>query len=245
MFKKLLKAGMTFALLLGCYVVYVHAFDIAVQQLRTYRTKDKGGFTYKPSRSKVQAIALARTALGDRHWSVTNDQPWAYYNYERGFWMYALEVEEIQEENGVRYDGKRIKMKPFAMIARSSDGKTTQTLTADKATMDMNQPVGLSSKQGSEATKILHAEIEGDVRIRDDRGTPNDPSDDMNIGPITYLVFDDSTQQITTESHVIMQDPGQTTVGDGLLIQLRKADPERPGRRVALGIRGCRISHPS
>ncbi len=78
--------------------------------------------------------------------------------------MYALEVEEIQEENGVRYDGKRMKMKPFAMISRSSDGKTTQTLTADKATLDMNQPVGLSSKQGSEAMKIMHAEIEGNVR---------------------------------------------------------------------------------
>ena len=80
MFKKLLKAGMTFALLAGCYVVYVHAFDIAVQQLETYRVKDKGRFTFKPSRSKVQAIALAKSAFSPDHWSVTNDQPYAYYN---------------------------------------------------------------------------------------------------------------------------------------------------------------------
>ena len=37
--------------------------------------------------------------------------------------MYALQYEEIKEENGVRYDGKRLRMKPFAMIWTSGDGK--------------------------------------------------------------------------------------------------------------------------
>ena len=72
----------------------------------------------------------------------------------------------------------------------------------------------------------MHAHIEGDVRIRDDRGTPLVLTDDMNIGPMTYLDFDDATQQITTESHVDLVDPDQTTIGDGLVIQLRKPDLE-------------------
>ena len=76
-------------------------------------------------------IALARLAFGPDHWTVTNDQPFAYYNAERGFWMYCARVEEIQEENGVRYDGKRLQMKPFAMIWKSSDGKNIQMLTAE------------------------------------------------------------------------------------------------------------------
>ena len=63
-------------------------------------------------------------------------------------------------------------MKPFAMIFESATARSTQTLTADRATLDMNQPVGLSSRQGSESMKIMHALIEGNVRIRDDRGTP-------------------------------------------------------------------------
>ncbi len=48
MFKKLLKAGMTFALLLGCYVAYGHAFDFMVQRFRTYRSKEIFGFVDSP-----------------------------------------------------------------------------------------------------------------------------------------------------------------------------------------------------
>ena len=91
MFKKLLKAGMTFALLLGCYVAYGRGFELVVQQFRTYRSKETLIFENRPSKSKQHAIALAKQAFGLDHWSVTNDQPYAYYNSERGFWMYALE----------------------------------------------------------------------------------------------------------------------------------------------------------
>jgi hypothetical protein len=239
MFKKLLKAGMTFALLLGCYVAYCHAFDFVVLHFRTYRSKESTVFPIRLSKSKQHAIALAKQSFGIDHWSVTNDQPYVYYSSERGFWMYALEVEEIQEENGVRYDGKRLRMKPFAMIFESGDGKKRQTLTADTATLDMNQPLGLSNKQGADAMKILHALIEGDVRIRDDRGTPATPSDDMNIGPMTRLVFDDATQQITTDSHVVVKDADQTTTGDGLVIQMRQKDPNAPAGRSSSGSEGA------
>ncbi len=155
------------------------------------------------------------------HWTVTGDQPFAYYNAERGFWIFALQEEEVPG-----YDGKRLHLYPFAMIWKSSDGKNIQMLTAESAILDLNQPIALSSKQNTEGLKVKHAHIERDVRIRDDRGTPLLLADDMNIGPMTYLDFDDATQQITTESHVVIVDPDQTIIGDGLVIQLRRPDPD-------------------
>ena len=229
MFKNLLKAGMTFTLLLGGYFAYGRGFEFVVQRLRTYRSTDTS-FPIRPSKSKEHATALARESFGPDHWSVTTDHLFAYYNAERGFWMFALDVEEIQEENGIRYDGKRLKMKPFAMIWNSSDGKSHQMLTAEKATLDMNQPVGLSNKQNTESIKVEHALIEQNVRIRDERGTPGKLSDDMNV-TMDWVRYDEATQKITTASHVVFQDPDQTTIGDGMLIQLRKKDPNaRPGQ---------------
>ena len=53
--------------------------------------------------------------------------------------------DEIQEENGVRHDGKRLRMRPFAVIWISGDGKSVQRLTAESATIDLNQPIGWSA----------------------------------------------------------------------------------------------------
>ena len=52
---------------------------------------------------------------------------------------------------------------------------------------------------GREPLKIKHAHLEPNVWIRDDKGTPRDPSDDMKIGPLTTVDYEESTQQITTE----------------------------------------------
>ena len=231
MLKNLLKVVTTSTLLFGCYLGYVRAFNLVVRQFQADRRTDITIFHSRDSRSKQHAQDLARLAFGEKHWTVTSDQPYAYYSSEHRFWMYALQYEEIKEENGVRYDGKRLRMKPFAMIWTSGDGKKIQRLTADSATLDLNQPIGLGNKQTSEGVKVLHAHIEGDVRIRDDRGTPVVLTDDMNVGPMTYLDFDDETQQITSESHVDIVNPDQTTIGDGLVIQLRKPDFEaRPAQ---------------
>ena len=57
------------------------------------------------------------------HWATKNDLNFRYYNAERGYWMYAQELEQVTEENGVRYDGKRIRLSPFLAISTSHDGK--------------------------------------------------------------------------------------------------------------------------
>ena len=240
MFKRLLKAGMTVALLWGCYVAYGRGFDMVVQHFRAYRSKERSIWVNRPSKSKQRATKLAQDAFGPNHWTVTHDQPYVYYSSERGFWMYALDVEEIQEENGVRYDGKRLKMKPVAMIFESKDGRKHQTVTADHATVDLSQPLGLSSKQGNDAMRIVHALIEGDVRIRDNHGTPSNPLDDTNIGPMTHLVFDEDKHQFTTESQVVMRDSEQTTTGEGMLVQLRKkASIDNVAGQASTGFEGA------
>ena len=43
------------------------------------------------------------------------------------------------------------------------------------------------------------------------------------------LEYDEPTQQITTESHVVIEDSDMVTTGDGMLIQLRKAEATEPG----------------
>jgi hypothetical protein len=212
-FKTVLKVGTTFALLLGCYFGYVRGFNIIVGQFQARRADELIIFKPRDSRSKKQAQDLARRAVGDDHWAVNSEL--RYYNAERGFWMYAMSYEEVKG-----YDGKRLKMTPFLMVWTSGDGKDLQCLTADSATIDLNQPL-LLGKQSSESAKVEHAYIEGDVRIRDDRGTPDDVADDLNVGPLTYLDYDDSKRLITSTSHVVIVDPDQTATGDGLEIRLR------------------------
>lgn len=225
LFKKLLMAGMTFLLILGCYYGYVQAFGLLVDRLKSGRTDDGLFFPVRNSRSKQEAQNLCRISFGPNHWTVTSDMPFAYYNTEQHFWMFSMKVTEVQEENGVRYNGKRLRMERIAMIFQSNGGKSSMTITANSAMLDLNQSIALSSKSNTEGVKVLHAHLEDDVRIRDDRGTPADPVDDLNVLPLAYLDYDDSTQQITTTSHVVMTDPDQKTIGDGLEIQLRAKDP--------------------
>ena len=63
--------------------------------------------------------------------------------------------------------------------------------------------------------------------LHDNKGTPNNPKDDMTIGPLTNLEYDEPTQQITTDSHVVIEDAEMVTSGDRMLIQLRKNDSFR------------------
>ena len=152
-----------------------------------------------------------------------------YYSAERGYWMYAQEMEQIQEENGVQYDGKRLRLKPFLAISNSRDGKKIQTITSDRAIIDLNQPLGFSAGPDGEPLKVKHVLLEPNVVIRDNKGTPNDRKDDMTIDQLTTLEYDEPTQQITSESHVVIQDAEMVTSGDGMLVQLGKSDDSTPG----------------
>jgi len=222
--KKLFKAVTMFTLLMGCYFVYVHAFAVIVDQLRASRRSDGMMFPTHDSNSRLEAIAHAGSAFGWDHWSAVNDLAYRYYNAERGFWMYAKQVWRIVEENGVKYDGKRVRMAPFALISISRDGKKTETIVSDEAIFDLNEPLSLTVNPEGEPLKIKHAWIERNVLIRDDRGTPNDPSDDMKVGPLTAVEYDEPTRKIESSSDAVIQDRDIKISGTEMEIKLRSMD---------------------
>jgi hypothetical protein len=229
--KKLLKCLTTLTLLAGCYFGYVHGFAVVVDQLRAIKRTDNLLFRIQPSKSLLDSIRYATEACGPGHWAADKELAYRYYNAERGYWIYAKECIRVTEENGVRYDGKRMRMKPFLLITKSRDGKNTKTITADRAVFDLNAPLSFDANSGREPLKIKHAHLEPNVVIRDDKGTPLDQTDDMYSEPITTVDYDESTQQITTEldTHVVIRDPGMVTIGDGMVMQLRKNDPSAAG----------------
>ena len=133
---------------MGCYLGYVRVFAVAVRQWTVARTNvpEIELPAPRPSHSKLEAITHAAAVMGKDHWSAAEDLDFRYYNAERGYWMYAKEYEQISEENGVRYDGKRIRLKPFLVISTSHDGKNTKTITSDVAVLDMNQSAGVHAE---------------------------------------------------------------------------------------------------
>ena len=230
MLKKIRKAVTAISLFLGCYFGYIQVFSILVGQMTTVlRIGDDIKIPQHDSDSKRESIELAKAVMPPGHWSTRNDLNFRYYSAERGYWMYAQEMEQIQEENGLRYDGKRIRLRPFLAISVSHDGGKKQTITSDVAVIDLNQPLGFSTGPEGEALKVKHVRLEPNVVIHDNKCTPNDLNDDMTVGPLTTLEYDETTQQITTDSHVVITDAEIITSGDGMLIQLRKNEVSMPG----------------
>ena len=157
------------------------------------------------SNSKLDSIRRAKAVMPPGHWATRPDLNFRYYNAERGYWMYAQELEQVQEENGVHYGGKRIRLTPFVAISTSRDGKNTKIITSDRAVIDLNQPLGFGPGPDGETLKVKHVRLEPNVEICDNKGTPDDPTDDMKIPPLTNLEYDEPTQRITTESHVVIR----------------------------------------
>src|SRR5437016_5902688 len=92
-----------------------------------------------------------------------------------------------------RNEGKQYLFKPFALIWQSRDKKELKTVLADEAVIDLDRPLGLTvNKPGTPPLRIVHAQITGNVRIRDDRGT-SEPGDDLLIGPLPYVEYDEPT----------------------------------------------------
>ncbi|MGE5754455.1 MAG: hypothetical protein ACM35G_01875 [Planctomycetaceae bacterium] len=219
MFKKALQVAMSFGLLLACYEGYTRAFKVAAESLSRSR-KGVELAEFHPSQTGTGAIDLAERAFGKDHWSTSRDLPIRYYSKERGYWMYARDYKRLK-------DGKQLQFEPFALIWQSRDGKGLKTALSQKAVIDLDQPLGLSKPDGS-TMHVKHATIVGDVRLRDDKATPRDPSDDLSIGPLPYVEYDEPTLQIRSESDVVIQDRDMWITGFGMLITLRPKDESDP-----------------
>ena len=136
--------------------------------------------------------------------------------------MYAKEYERLN-------DGKRVRLRPFAIIWGSRDGKGLKTATSDEAVIDLDKAIGEVSGPGDSAMHVVHAQISGDVRLRDNKGTPNILEDDLLIGPMPYVEYDEPSLQIRSDSDVVIQDRDMRITGFGLQILLR---PKEEGGRV-------------
>jgi hypothetical protein len=226
-FKKALQIVATFSLLVGGYAGYARVFAIVEEQLGQAVDGDSTPFPETESKSALRATEVARETLGARSFAAQRDLKIRYYDALRGYYMYAENYERLE-------DGRRLRIWPFALIWVSKDGRSRKTATSDQAVIDLSQPFGLA-KVGSEPSHIVHARMTGDVRLRDDKGTRDDPEDDLRVGPMALLEYDEKTLQITTDSDVFLQDRDLTlTCIGGMLIQLRRRAPT-PGEPPSPG----------
>ena len=235
MFKKIFKAATVFTLLVGCYLGYVQVFALVVRQMTTVPAAPEGPLLY-PQRleSLLESMKRAKDVMPPGHWATRRDLNFRYYNAERGYWMYARSSNKYRKKTAYATTASEFDCRPFLMISTSHDGKKTDTITSDRAVIDLNQPLGFIAGPDGEPLKVKHVRLEPNVVIRDNKGTPNDPKDDMTIA-MTTLEYDEPTQQITTDSHVVIVDPDMITTGDGMIVKLSTNASPQPGGSSGFG----------
>ncbi len=214
MLKKTFQVVAAFVLLLAGYAGYVQLFALVVAHVAPPRARHNLAGPQSESETKRRAIRLAAGSFGPKHWSAAEDLQIRYYSSEKGYWMYAKEYERLN-------DGKRVRLRPFAVIWSERDGKGLKTATSDEAVIDLDKAIGEVSGPGDSTMHVVHAQISGDVRIRDNKGTPAILEDDLLIGPMPYIEYDEPSLQIRSESDVVIQDRDMQITGFGLQIVLR------------------------
>ncbi len=222
MFKKAAQIVVTFSLLVGGYLGYSRGFALLASRIATDHGDDEANaFPELQQASALRATELATESFGADHWTASKELPLQWYDALRGHYIYAQTYERQNE-------GKRLRLSKFAVIWVSKDGKSRKTATSDEAIVDMNQPFGLNNKPNAEPTHVIHARMTGNVILRDDKGTRN-PIDDLLVGPLTYVDYEESTLQITSDSAIRLEDRDMLVTGFGLMIQLRRKAPPLPG----------------
>jgi hypothetical protein len=217
-FKKVVQIVLAWGVMAAGYAGYLQLYALTNHWVRPMPIyieplPNQGRLLTKSAR---EAVEVAGKAFGPDHWAVK--ALIRYYSSSRGFWMFA-DQDERQKE------GRRVKLWPFAVVWRSQDGNTLKILEADQAEIDFDQPFD-AVKPGGKPLKVIRATISGNVRLRDDKGTPEDPKDDLVIGPMAKpVVYDEPTLLITSESAVELQDKDMWATGVGLRIELRPNEP--------------------
>lgn len=227
-FKKSLQVIATFGLLLAGYASYDRAFALVATQIQSAQVLPVKPFEPQQPRYLKQAIELASRAFGADHWSANpSKEMFRFYNVERGYWMYATNYERQK-------DGKLLIFWPFALIWVSRDGKDLKTATSDKAYILLDQAFDIVVKPGGGGEmRVVNARLEGNVRLRDDKGTAN-ADDDLRISGqgdegLTYVEYDEAKQKITHDSFVTIEDGDMRVSGKGIEIVLRPKETANAG----------------
>ena len=235
MFKNALKVATAFGVLLAGYAGYVRVFALVAAGMGRPKAEIVA-FAVRESKSQKRSHDLAVLGYGPDDWSAKYPQI-CMYNAERGFWMYASNYRTFD-------DGKKVEFTPFHIIWVSKDGKALKTATSAVATMTLDKPLGLNANPGGSGSSlhVVHAVLEGDVSLRDDKGTA-DPGDDLRVGPLTFVEYDEPTLQITGNDRdvVHVEDRGLHVTGEGLQIKLRPKDDASAGQ--SFGFNGAETAY--
>jgi polysaccharide biosynthesis/export protein len=139
----------------------VKAFEAEIEKVKERPAEVREDPTRSLATSKpVQAtVELFRQSFPEGHWTAREDVKLRYHDAARGL---ALCGQAYDVTDG----GRRVHMKPFAMIWTSRDGKVRKTLTADQAVFDLARPFG-SFGADMEILRPTQVRMSGRVEIRD------------------------------------------------------------------------------
>ena len=212
----------TFSALVGAYLLYTAGFAMLAANLAG---PDVGLVTTFESELENAQISrqLALEHFGPDHFS-TKRVKLSWNDKASGSYLYA-DQHEFSEK------GLVLTVKPFAMVSAAKDGKNHKTVTSDSAKLRFNQPFSMlpRSVKNTEPQRVVFAELIGHVMIRDNKGTPENPRDDLLIGPMTGVQYDEKSAQISSKSHVVIQDQDMIIAGKEMMLQLhRKANGAKP-----------------
>lgn len=223
--EKAARILVTAALLIFGSEAYKVGFAFAERHLapplpkRIVRISEESAGPATLSRSAQEARDLASRAFGQDHWAASKDLKIRFYDAQRGFWIYAQHYDPKSE------NGDRIRFWPVVFIWRGEADPNTPNQRrnlifggGDEAIIEMSQPIGVI-KPGKEPSKIVRAMVRGNVLIRDDKATPAD-EDDLEIGPLADIRFDEPTLSIRSDSDVRIKDRDLLITGRGLDIEL-------------------------
>jgi hypothetical protein len=211
--KKTVQITMTLGMLLVGYTGYVRGFGFLMDMVTAPAKVKKLQVSMGPSEGARKASELAALSFGANHWSADPNKSFRYYEPGRGIWLYAESYEPL--------DGnKKLKLTPVAMAVRTKEGGEIKTLTADRATLEFDRPLE-PGKPGSGAAHVIRAKMEGNVVIRNNKGTIDRLDDDLIVGPLAFLEFDESKLEIKGEAAgdapVRVKDKGLLLNGRGVL----------------------------
>lgn len=217
MFRGLVRATAVCGLLVAGYFGYCRGFVLVAASLGAPRTVPIVPADPQPAATQRHAMKLAEAAFGKGHWTCDPKKSYTYYDEARGYWMFF--------QNYAPAPGRRrIDFAPFAVISKSRGKQNLNTIQGTQAWVEFDKPFDLA-KPGDEPAKVVRARIEGEVRVRDDKGTRDNPGDDLTIGPMTWLEYNETTHELTTDSDIELREADIVATGLGARIVLRRPPP--------------------
>ena len=225
MLKQALKVATVLGVLVVAYSGYVRGFALLAERFRPLANPVALLAEGHESATSLRAKSLALEEFGSEHWttkaSATNLE---FTDKNSRFYAGTYERKE---------GGKVFIFRPFAVISVDKGGKV-QSINGKQATLTFGDPVDVTKPSGK-PMRVVHAKVEGDVVIRDGKGT-RDRSDDLEITGLTYLDYDEKDLTITSRSPMHLKDRDLTADALGVRIALRPP-PEtgQPGGAVFEG----------